>query len=99
MKSYRSTFEIVALAQEIRRNDDMEIIDRHGQPPAVIPCKNDEEELNGTGLSDYQDPEGKLIFPEAALVVADQGATNSMGRLHELAERKSKTGIYPELKK
>jgi PAS domain S-box-containing protein len=30
-------------------------------------------ELNGTDLSDYQDPDGKRLFVEAARVVADQG--------------------------
>jgi PAS domain S-box-containing protein len=30
-------------------------------------------ELNGTGLSDYQDPDGKRLFVEAVRVVAEQG--------------------------
>ncbi len=49
VKSYRSTFEIVELAQKIRVNEDMEVVDRHGQPPAIIQCRSDEDELKEIG--------------------------------------------------
>jgi len=49
VKSYRSTFEIVELAQKIRVNEEMEVVDRHGQPPEIIQCRCDEEELKAIG--------------------------------------------------
>ncbi len=45
VKSYRSTKEIVELAQRIRKNKEIEVVERHGETPVIKGCKNDEEEL------------------------------------------------------
>ena len=39
-KSYRSTVEIMALAQRIRRNENLVTIDRHGEPPEIVACRD-----------------------------------------------------------
>ncbi|NDV64890.1 UvrD-helicase domain-containing protein [Bacteroides sp. 224] len=44
-KSYRSTYEITEFAQNIRKNEDLEPIARHGEKPQVLKCKNEEEEI------------------------------------------------------
>jgi DNA helicase II / ATP-dependent DNA helicase PcrA len=46
VKSYRSTIEIVELAQRIRWNEEIEVVERHGEPPVIVGCKSDEEELS-----------------------------------------------------
>lgn len=46
-KSYRSTCEIVELAQKIRVNDELETVERHGEKPQLVRYKNSEEELTG----------------------------------------------------
>lgn len=43
-KSYRSTLEIMELARSIRPEVYMEPVQRHGEPPAVIPCPDAEQE-------------------------------------------------------
>lgn len=50
-KSYRSTYEITAFAQNIRANDELETVGRHGKKPQLLGYKTREEELKGiTGL-------------------------------------------------
>jgi len=44
LKSYRSTYEITNFAQHISRNNDLEVIERHGDEPEVISCSGTEEE-------------------------------------------------------
>lgn len=44
-KSYRSTCEIMALAQQIKTNDELEMMDRHGQKPKIIQCESNDDEL------------------------------------------------------
>lgn len=43
-KSYRSSFEIMQFAQAISPNPDLEAMERHGEAPAIIRCKNRTEE-------------------------------------------------------
>lgn len=45
-KSYRSTYEIATFAQTIILNAEMEAMERHGEEPAVIQCKNRVGEVN-----------------------------------------------------
>lgn len=45
-KSYRSTTEITAFARKIIPNDKIEIIERHGDEPDFIECKNIEDEID-----------------------------------------------------
>ena len=45
-KSYRSTFEITSCA-EIKTNNELEPIMRHGEQPKILPFKNAEEEMTG----------------------------------------------------
>lgn len=45
-KSYRSTSEIARFAQKIRPDSEMEVVDRHGEVPAVRGFKTLNEELN-----------------------------------------------------
>ncbi|WP_233157269.1 MULTISPECIES: HelD family protein [Amycolatopsis] len=43
-KSYRSTTEITDFAQRISRNDKLVPIERHGRPPQVIACANQQDQ-------------------------------------------------------
>lgn len=46
-KSYRSTYEITAFSQQIRTNEELEPVARHGEQPQTLRFKNEEEELLG----------------------------------------------------
>lgn len=45
VKSYRSTFEIISFAKRIKTTGTIDAIERHGEPPLVIKCHNDHDEL------------------------------------------------------
>lgn len=45
-KSYRSTIEITQFAQQIKRNDRLEPIERHGEKPKILSLLNKDDELN-----------------------------------------------------
>ncbi len=45
-KSYRSTYEIITFAKGIRNVNKLEAIERHGTPPAIIPCDDEQDEIN-----------------------------------------------------
>ncbi len=42
-KSYRSTFEIISFAKQIKRNDSIEVVERYGEPPEVIECTDHDD--------------------------------------------------------
>jgi len=42
-KSYRSTYEIITFAKQIKCSGAIEAIERHGETPALIKCKNKED--------------------------------------------------------
>jgi len=42
-KSYRSTYEIITFAKQIKCSGALEAIERHGETPAIIKCKNKED--------------------------------------------------------
>lgn len=44
-KSYRSTYEIISFAKRIKITGAIEAIQRHGEPPAIIKCHNEDDEL------------------------------------------------------
>jgi len=44
LKSYRSTAEITEFAKKIIQNDRLQVIERHGDSPELIKCKNPEDE-------------------------------------------------------
>jgi len=44
-KSYRSTYEIIHFAKQIRSISELEAIERHGEEPALIFCSDGEEEI------------------------------------------------------
>ena len=44
LKSYRSTYEITQFTKRISKNTDVEAIERHGEEPQLIVCKNAEAE-------------------------------------------------------
>jgi len=44
-KSYRSTYEIITFAKRIQKIASLEAIQRHGDPPHLICCRSDQEEL------------------------------------------------------
>lgn len=46
-KSYRSTYEITDFAQQIRKNEELEPVARHGGQPQILTFKNEEEEISG----------------------------------------------------
>ncbi|NNF21018.1 MAG: AAA family ATPase, partial [Saprospiraceae bacterium] len=45
IKSYRSTYEITQFTKRISQKVDVEALERHGEEPQVISCKNKETEL------------------------------------------------------
>ena len=44
-KSYRSTYEIISFAKQIKCTGTIEAIERHGETPALIKCQNKSDEL------------------------------------------------------
>lgn len=44
-KSYRSTFEIISFARQIKSTGTIEAIERHGEPPTIVGCNDNEDEL------------------------------------------------------
>lgn len=48
-KSYRSTYEIISFAKKIKSMGRLEAIERHGEPPAIIKCLNNQDELRKIG--------------------------------------------------
>jgi DNA helicase-2/ATP-dependent DNA helicase PcrA len=44
-KSYRSTYEIISFAKKIKIAGTIEAVERHGEPPAVINCGGQQNEL------------------------------------------------------
>ncbi|GLB30281.1 DNA helicase [Lacrimispora amygdalina] len=44
-KSYRSTYEIISFAMQIKNTGTIKAIERHGTPPAIIRCQNKNDEL------------------------------------------------------
>ena len=44
-KSYRSTYEIISFAKRIRSVNKLEPIERHGTPPAIIQCDDEQDEI------------------------------------------------------
>lgn len=44
-KSYRSSYEITQFAQRILPNAELVAIERHGEPPQVVPCKSNAAEV------------------------------------------------------
>lgn len=63
-KSYRSTCEIIHFASRIIGQVNIEAVERHGDPPAVLDFRDGEEELN---------------YLIAAVELFHQGAYNAMG--------------------
>jgi len=45
LKSYRSTYEITEFTKRISKNVKVEALERHGQEPQIISCKNKEAEI------------------------------------------------------
>jgi len=45
LKSYRSTYEITQFTKRISQNVNVEALERHGEEPQIIACKNKDEEL------------------------------------------------------
>lgn len=46
-KSYRSTYEITAFAQKIRINNELEVVERHGERPQIFSYKDKDSEFKG----------------------------------------------------
>ena len=46
LKSYRSTYEITNFTKRISQNFDVEPLERHGEEPKMISCKNNADEIN-----------------------------------------------------
>lgn len=44
-KSYRSTYEIMNFAMGIQNTASLEAMERHGEKPALLVCKNEQEEI------------------------------------------------------
>lgn len=45
LKSYRSTYEITEFTKRISQKIEVEAIERHGEEPTIIPCKNSTDEI------------------------------------------------------
>ncbi len=48
-KSYRSTYEIITFARRIRKVASLEVIERHGDVPGLVCCRDGEDELARIG--------------------------------------------------
>lgn len=46
LKSYRSTYEITQFTKRVSQNVEVEPIERHGEEPQIVQCKNREAETN-----------------------------------------------------
>lgn len=82
LKSYRSTYEIISFARQIKYTGKIEAIERHGEPPALIKCQNKSDELmhirNGIeafsktaysslGIITKTNRDAKLLYDELSL--------------------------------
>lgn len=45
-KSYRSTYEIITFARDIKQAGRLDPVERHGETPLLIPCRDEQEELS-----------------------------------------------------
>lgn len=87
-KSYRSTFEITALAQNIRCNEDLEPIERHGEMPGILKYCNPEEEISGIVhlISGYK----KSVYQSLGIICkTEEQAKDMVEKLNEYTD-----GIY-----
>lgn len=69
-KSYRSTYEITDLAQKIRMNSELEVVERHGEIPQVIKYENLEKEIQG--LSSLIEKFRESDFKSLGIVCKDE---------------------------
>lgn len=62
-KSYRSTYEITAFAQKIRKNEELEVVERHGEEPQILSYKSPKEELTGISrlIADFRNSDYKSL--------------------------------------
>ncbi len=62
-KSYRSTFEITAFAQQIRPNDELEPVARHGEKPQILKFRTPEAEIDGIArlIADFRKSDCKSL--------------------------------------
>lgn len=58
-KSYRSTYEIISFAKQIKSTGLIEAIERHGEPPEIMRCHNEQSQL-------AQIQKGIVAFEESA---------------------------------
>lgn len=65
-KSYRSTVEITDFAQQIRRNEALEPVVRHGEKPYILHFKNEAEEI--TAIAGWVDAFGKSDYKSLGIV-------------------------------
>ena len=58
-KSYRSTYEIITFAKRIQNTALLEAVERHGDSPAIILCKNKQDEIQHIKKTIYNFEAGK----------------------------------------
>ncbi len=66
-KSYRSTCEIISFAERVGRRKNIDAIERHGKPPALITCSDSQDEL--AQLSDMIHTFQKSSFSSLGIIV------------------------------
>ncbi|MDD5832154.1 MAG: 3'-5' exonuclease [Clostridiales bacterium] len=81
-KSYRSTCEIMNFAKAVCRHPEIETVDRHGETPKIIGCKDEEEELKAI-IAQIQD--FKKGSSSSLGIIAK--TESEAGRLYERLER------------
>jgi len=69
-KSYRSTYEITEFSQKIRKNEELQVVERHGAKPEIINFENDEKQLHG--IMDMIDTYRKSEYTSLGIICKDE---------------------------
>ncbi len=65
-KSYRSTYEIISFAKKVGGAETLEAIERHGEPPTIIGCRDQEDEL--THIKDRIDAFSESAYSSLGII-------------------------------
>lgn len=71
-KSYRSTYEIMQFAGKLKKTVPMEVVERHGEEPALIACAHREEERDRVLKLLRESAAGGEDAPRLGLLTKDQ---------------------------
>lgn len=75
-KSYRSTYEITQFSKRINQKNDIEAIERHGDEPKLISCKNNNDEIDA--IKSLINKFEKSVFNSLGVICKTQKQANSL---------------------